>query len=71
MALQFFTASLRDWQDAWQRYLALVTEAGCKAYPGLVAAAGFENPFVPGTMKKLAETVGAWVEAQNAKLAVR
>ena len=71
VALQFFTASLRDWPDAWQRYLALVNEAGCKAYPGLVAAAGFENPFVPGTMKKLAETVGAWVEAQNAKLAAR
>ena len=71
VALQFFTASLRDWPDAWQRYLALVNEAGCKAYPGLVAAAGFESPFVPGTMKKLAETVGAWVEAQNEKLAAR
>ena len=71
VALQFFTASLRDWPDAWRRYLALVNEAGCKTYPGLVAAAGFESPFVPGTMKKLAEAVGAWVEAQNAKLAAR
>lgn len=69
VALQFFIASLRDWDDAWRRYIALVNEAGCKAYPGLVAAAGFESPFAPGTMKKLAEAVGAWIEAQNKRLA--
>lgn len=71
VALQFFIASLRDWPNAWQRYLALVNEAGCKTYPGLVAAAGFESPFAPGTMKKLAEAVGAWIKAQNAALAAR
>lgn len=69
VALQFFTASLRDWPDAWRRYLALVNEAGRKTYPGLIAAAGFESPFAPGTMKRLAEAVGDWIEAQNAALA--
>lgn len=68
VALQFFTASLRDWPDAWRRYLALVNEAGRKTYQGLVAAAGFESPFAPGTMKKLAGDVGAWIEAQNRAL---
>ena len=68
VALQFFTAWLADKQDAWQRYLALVNTAGTQPYPGLVAAAGFASPFQDGTMKAVAEAVGAWCEAQNEKL---
>lgn len=68
VALQFFTAWLADKQDAWRRYLALVNKAGTVAYPGLVAAAGFASPFADGTMKRIADTVGAWIEAQDTAL---
>ena len=68
VALQFFTAHLADKEDAWQRYMALVKRAGTLPYPGLVAAAGFESPFRDGTMKRVAETVGAWIERQDAAL---
>lgn len=61
VALQFFMASEQDREDAWKRYMALVTAAGTKTYPQLVELAGFDNPFVPGTMKKLAENVSAWI----------
>lgn len=68
VALQFFTAWLADKQDAWQRYLALVNKAGTVPYPGLVAAAGFASPFADGTMRRVAETVGAWIEQQDKAL---
>jgi len=68
VALQFFTAFLHDKKDAWRRYLALVGEAGGKTYPGLVAAAGLDSPFAPGTLAKLGKEVGAWIAAQDAAL---
>ncbi len=69
VALQFFTASLHDWKDAWKRYLALVGAAGSKTYPGLVDAAGFESPFKAGTMAKLSAEVGEWIRKQDQLLA--
>lgn len=71
VALQFFTAFLHDKKDAWRRYLALVGEAGGKTYPGLVAAAGLDSPFAPGTLAKLGKEVGAWIAAQDATLNAR
>ncbi|MFQ7004930.1 MAG: M3 family oligoendopeptidase, partial [Ruthenibacterium lactatiformans] len=71
VALQFFTAFLHDKKDAWRRYLALVGEAGGKTYPGLVAAAGLDSPFAPGTLAKLGKEVGAWIAAQDAALNAR
>ena len=68
VALQFFTAAQQNFDDAWQRYMALVGKAGSEAYPGLVAAAGFDSPFVPGTLKKLADTVGQWVKQADSAL---
>ncbi len=68
VALQFFTAWLKDEKDAWRRYLALVNQAGTCTYPGLVAAAGFENPFRDGTMQHVAGAVGAWIEEKDRSL---
>ena len=69
VACMFFTAWLKDKADAWKRYLALVNCAGTVAYPGLVAAAGFDSPFADGTMRRIAQTVGDWIEQQDERLA--
>ena len=69
VAFQFFTAWLKDKADAWKRYLALVNCAGTVAYPGLVAAAGFDSPFADGTMRRVAQTVGEWIEEHDQRLA--
>ncbi len=68
VALQFFTAWLHDKNDAWQRYLALVNQAGTKTYTGLVSAAGFASPFAAGTLEMVAQKVGDWIRAKNAEL---
>ena len=68
VALQFFTAFLKDKEDAWNRYLALVEKAGTESYPGLVAAAGFESPFREGTLRRLGGEVADWIEQQDRAL---
>ena len=68
VALQFFTAFLKDKEDAWNRYLALVEKAGTESYPGLVAAAGFESPFREGTLRRLGCEVADWIEQQDRTL---
>lgn len=68
VALQFFTAFLKDKEDAWNRYLALVEKAGTESYPGLVAAAGFESPFREGTLRRLGGEVADWIEQQDRTL---
>ena len=39
-----------------------------RTYPGLVAAAGLDSPFAPGTLAKLGKEVGAWIAAQDLSL---
>ena len=68
VALQFFTAWLKDKKDAWTRYLALVNKAGTASYTGLVAAAGFANPFAKGTLQIIGKAVDDWCQAANANL---
>ena len=61
VALQFFAAHLADPKDAWQRYLALVRQAGTASYPQLVKAAGLAVPFEDGTLAPVAHTVAQWI----------
>ncbi|MEG1073837.1 MAG: M3 family oligoendopeptidase [Ruthenibacterium sp.] len=67
VALQFFTAWLKDKKDAWTRYLALVNQAGTATYSGLVAAAKLESPFADGTLKTISTAVDDWCKQANAK----
>lgn len=68
VALQFFAASLKDRDDAWQRYLALVKKGGADTYAGLVRAAGFAVPFEPGAIEPVARQVADWCAAKNVEL---
>lgn len=61
VALQFFAAHLADPKDAWQRYLALVRQAGTASYPQLVKAAGLAVPFEDGSLAPVAHTVAQWI----------
>ena len=61
IALQFFTASLSDHADAWNRYLTLTRLAGTASYAELAASAGMKVPFTPGSLTELAATVSDWI----------
>lgn len=64
-ALQFFSAHLADPADAWQRYLALVRQAGTRSYAGLVEAAGFTVPFRSGALAPVVDRVARWCREQG------
>lgn len=68
IALQFFAAHMDNAADTWQRYLRLVSAAGTKTYPGLVASAGFENPFSNGVLRRVCSRISDWIIAENAAL---
>lgn len=60
-ALQFFTLSLADHADAWQRYLRLVRRAGLSTYTELCETAGLRVPFTDGSIKAICEAVFNWI----------
>lgn len=61
IALQFFTASLQDHADAWQRYLKLTRLAGTATYAQLAQSAGMKVPFTPGSLTALSATIHDWI----------
>ena len=58
-AFRFLLASLRDYDDAFARYLRLSRQGGEKVWTDLLEEAGFPSPFTPGSLKDLAEQVEA------------
>ena len=61
-AFHFLLASLRDYDDAFARYLRLSKQGGEKVWTDLLEEAGFPSPFTPGSLKALAEQVEALLE---------
>ena len=62
VAFQFWMASLKDRDDAWQRYLAFVDRGGTATFEQLVHGAGLKVPYDPGCMKEVSEAVGRWLD---------
>ncbi|MDL2324367.1 M3 family oligoendopeptidase [Ruminococcaceae bacterium OttesenSCG-928-A16] len=62
VALQFYLAHKKDKADAWQRYMALVQQAGTKSYTGLVHAAGLATPFEEGAMQQVGAEMFDWLK---------
>lgn len=56
-ALEFWSASEKDWKEAFSRYLTFVKAAGTKTYVELVKLSGLELPFNDGCIKKLCNEV--------------
>ena len=63
VALQFWAKIQQNREDAWKRYMALVSEGGRKTFSGLVATAGLDTPFGADALREVAETATAWLDA--------
>lgn len=66
-ALEFWAASVKNWNDAFARYLSFVKLGGTKTYVELVEQTGLELPFHDGCIKKLSGEISDWMQ-KNAKL---
>ena len=60
-ALEFWSASEKDWKEAFSRYLACVRAGGTKTYVELVSTAELELPFVDGCIGKLCGEINSFL----------
>ena len=67
VAFGFWCLAMQDRDEAFRRYLAFVDMAGTRTFAQLVEGAGLPLPYAEGTMKAVAETVGAWLEKTEAE----
>lgn len=61
-ALEFWSASEKDWKAAFSRYLTFVKAGGTKTYVDLVKSASLVLPFQDGCIKKLCEEINTYLE---------
>ena len=66
-ALEFWSASEKDWKEAFSRYLTFVKAGGTKTYVELVELAGLELPFRDGCIKNLCGEINRFLETHAAK----
>jgi M3 family oligoendopeptidase len=56
-AFQYLIRSIENREEAWESYVRLCKLGGSKPFLELVQAAGLNNPFVDGTIEKVAQKV--------------
>ena len=64
MALAFWAEDQADHGKAWAKYRRFVGLAGTKTFSGLVEDAGLPSPFVPDTLKTVADAAVRWLDEQ-------
>ncbi len=64
VAFQFWIASLRDRQDAWERYLRFVDAGGTKTFAELCRDSGIRLPYDAGCIREIGTAVSGWL-AEN------
>lgn len=62
VAFQFFAESLKDWQTAFNKYLAFVEGAGTKTFEELVLSADLKLPYEEGVLDEVAKTITDYLE---------
>lgn len=61
-ALQFLLASQKDYDDAYARYVRLLSQGGEKTFADLLTEAGLRSPFEPGALRQVAQETEALLE---------
>jgi len=64
VALAFWAEDQSDHEQAWDKYVRLVNLAGTKTFSDLLAGARLSSPFVPDTLKTIADAVVKWLDEQ-------
>ena len=56
-ALQFLLESRKDYKDAFERYVRLLSQGGEKVFTDLLREAGLKSPFEEGALKEVAQEI--------------
>jgi len=62
MALSFWAEDQKEHDKAWGKYKRLVSYAGTKTFVELIADAGLKSPFVPESLKVVADAAAEWLD---------
>lgn len=62
MALQFWMASVKDWNAAWKKYLKFVGLGGTRTFVDLIRESGLLSPLDDGSIAKIVEPVSKWLK---------
>ena len=62
IALQFWTKSLENWDEAWKTYLAFTKKGGKYSFLELVESAGLLSPLEDGSLKAICSKVKEWLQ---------
>jgi M3 family oligoendopeptidase len=65
-ALEFWSASEKNWKEAFTRYLDFVKAGGTKTYVELVNDAGLRLPFQRGCIRSISEEVRKFIDSGKA-----
>lgn len=61
VSLAFWALMQDDREDAWKRYLLLVSKGGTQTFTELLKTAGIPSPFEEGSLKKIAEAANRFL----------
>ena len=61
VALAFWSEAQTSHGQAWEKYARFVSLAGTKTFSDLLADAGLNSPFVPDTLKTIADAAVKWL----------
>ena len=64
-ALEFWAVMQRDSNEAWERYMRLVSKAGTQTFDELIETAGLVSPFDEEALKDVAECAAAWLKENS------
>ena len=62
MALAFWAEDQQNHEQAWNKYRRFTGFAGTKTFTGLITDAGLPSPFVPDTLKTVADAAVRWLD---------
>ena len=62
-ALQFLLESRKDYKDAFERYVRLLSQGGEKVFTDLLREAGLKSPFEEGALKEVAQEIQALLKS--------
>ena len=64
-ALQMWVESMKDWDEAWKKYMAFLRQGGTNTFVGLVESVGLRSPFRKGALTETAKQIRGWLERQE------
>ncbi|MGI6781754.1 MAG: M3 family oligoendopeptidase [Acholeplasmataceae bacterium] len=63
VAFQYWVKDQQDHKSAWDNYVSLCKLGGSYSFLGLLKQVGLENPFVDGTIKRVAKPLKAYLDS--------